>query len=643
MFDLFRSREKTVRILLGGLLLLVALSMLTYLVPSYNTGAGNTNDTIVAEVAGTEITLPDVQRLIQATMRGKQLPPEVLPNYIPQMVQQMVADRALAYEATRLGYQVSDAELSTAIRQVIPSLFQDGKFVGREAYAAMLAQDNMTIPEFEADLRRQILVTRLRDVAVEGSIVTPVEIEVMYKRKNEKIKIEYVKLTNDKYKSEVNPSEADMQSYFKINASRYQIPEKKNLTILIADQAKIEQSINPTDADLRRMYSQNQESFRTPERVQVRHILLKTQGKPAGDEAKIKAQAEDILKQVKAGGNFGELVKKYSEDTASVQTGGEYWVQRNGQMVPEFEKAAFSLKPGESDLIKTTYGYHIIQVMKHEQAHLQTFEEVKGQIAADWKKLRVNELMQQISDRAQGQLQKDYTQADKVAAAFNMQVVRAEGVEAGQPVPEIGTNTDFDQSLAELKKGQVSQPVALPGNKIVLAAVTDVIPARPARFEEVQGKVRDAMIQVRLAKAVQDHAQELLTKAQSNGGDLAKAAKAMGLEVKTSEAFTRTGSVTGIGPASYLQEGFSRAAGTVFGPIMVADGTVVAKVVEHVPADMSQLAAQRASIRDDLKSQKARSRNTLFEAGVVEALTKQGKVKIHQEVINRLVANFRNS
>jgi peptidyl-prolyl cis-trans isomerase D len=643
MFDLFRSREKTVRILLGGLLLLVALSMLTYLVPSYNTGAGNANDTIVAEVAGTEITLPDVQRLIQATMRGKQLPPDILSNYIPQMVEQMVTDRAMAYEATRLGYQVSDAELSAAIRQMLPSLFPDGKFVGRDAYAAMLAQENMTIPEFEADLRRQILVTRLRDVAIEGSIVTPIEIEVMYKKRNEKIKVEYVKLTSDKYKSEVNPSEADMQSYFKVNASRYQIPEKKNLTLLIADQAKIEQSVNATDADLRKMYTQNQESFRTPERVQVRHILLKTQGKPAGDEAKIKAQAEDILKQVKAGGNFGELVKKYSEDTASVQTGGEYWVQRNGQMVPEFEKAAFSLKPGESDLIKTTYGYHIIQVMKHEQAHLQTFEEVKGQIATEWKKQRVNDLIQQISDRAQGQLQKDYTQADKVAAAFNMQLVHADGVEAGQPVPEIGTNADFDQSIADLKKGQVSQPVALPGNKIVLAAVTEVTAPRPARFDEVQSKVRDAMVQERLAKAVQDHAQEFLSLAKSNGGDLAKAAKAMGLEVKTSEAFARSGSVTGIGSASYLQEGFSRADGAVFGPIPLPDGTIVAKVVEHVPADMSQLAAQRTSIRDDLKSQKARSRNTLFEAGLRDALIKEGKIKIHKDVVNRLIAGFRNS
>src|ERR1035437_3056615 len=144
MFDLFRSREKSVRILLGALLLLVALSMLTYLVPSYGTGS-NTSDMVVAEIGKDDvITLPEVQTLIQNTVRGRQLPPEILPNYVPQIVDQMVTDRALAYEAARLGFQVTDADLVETIRQSVPSLFQDGRFVGKDAYAAMLAQQNIT-------------------------------------------------------------------------------------------------------------------------------------------------------------------------------------------------------------------------------------------------------------------------------------------------------------------------------------------------------------------------------------------------------------------------------------------------------------------------------------------------------------------
>ena len=296
MFDLFRSREKAVRIVLGAILGLVSLSMLTYLIPNYN--SGGSSDVIVAEIGKDTITLPEVQRGVQNTMKGRQLPPELLPNFVPQVVDQMITDRALAYEATQLGFQVTDTDLADAIRQLIPSLFPEGKFVGKDAYAAFLAQQSVTIPEFEEDLKRQILITKLREIAVEGTIVTPQEIEATYRRQNEKIKIEYVKVTGDKFRGEVQPSEADMQAYFKANAASYQMPEKKNLVILIADQAKLQASLSVSDADLLRQYNQNQAQFRTPERVHVRHILLKTAGKPATEDAAIKAKAEDLLKQI---------------------------------------------------------------------------------------------------------------------------------------------------------------------------------------------------------------------------------------------------------------------------------------------------------------------------------------------------------
>jgi peptidyl-prolyl cis-trans isomerase D len=365
-----------------------------------------------------------------------------------------------------------------------------------------------------------------------------------------------------------------------------------------------------------------------------------TQGKPATEDAAIKAKAEDVLKQVKGGANFTELVKKYSEDPGKATNNGEYTVQRNGQMVKEFEDAAFRLKPGEAEIVKTSYGYHVVQVTQHDAARLKPFEEVKPQIAVELKKQAVGALMQQISDKAQSMLQKDPAHPEKVAAELNMQLVRADNLEPGKPVPEIGINNDFDQSIAGLQKGGVSSPVALPGNKIGLAVVTDVMPARPATLAEVQNQVRDAMVQNRLAAAVQTHAKELMEKAKAMGGDLEKAAKFMGLTVKTSEQVTRTGAIEGLGSASYIQEAFNDKDGTVFGPIPTPDGTVIAKVVLHVQPDMAQLADQRTSIRDELKTQKGRDRDGLFEAGLREGLMKEGKIKIHQDVVKRIIASY---
>ncbi len=641
MFDLFRSRDKAVRIMLGGLLLLVALSMLTYLIPSYGTGA-DPNDVIIAEVGKDTITLPEVQRLVQNYMRGRQLPPEILPNFLPGMIDQMVTDRALAYEAQRLGFEVTDAQLRDAIKQNAPALFPDGKFVGAQVYQGFLAQQNLTIAEFEADFRRQLLATRMREVALEGTIVTPMEIEQQYRKKNEKVKIEFVKLVPDKYKAEVQPSLQDMQAFFKANAMRYTTPEKKNLAILIADQLKLEDSIPVNQADLRRLYTQNLEQFRTPDRVKIRQIVLNTQGKTPAEEAQVKAKADDLVKQLRAGADFAALAKKNSEDPTSAANGGNVadWLTHGQFSSQDFERVAFSLQPGQtSDPVKD-YAYHIIQVTAKEPARVRPFEEVEPELTAAYKKQRANDLMQQISDRAHTDLAKDPLHPEKIAADYKMQLVNAEVGDPGKTIPEVGPNPEFDQAVANLKQGEVSQPITLGPNKLALVVVTGITPAKPANFEDVQNQVKDAIVANRLTVAVQNHAKELMDKATAMGGNLAAAAKSMGLDVKTSDEFSRTDSVTDLGNASYVQEAFTRPDGAVFGPVSTGDSTVVAKVIAHIQPDMSKLAEQRVQIRDDIKGQKGRDRNALFDAGVRDMLIKQGKVKYHQDTIARLISSY---
>ncbi|HJT87579.1 MAG TPA: peptidyl-prolyl cis-trans isomerase, partial [Bryobacteraceae bacterium] len=248
------------------------------------------------------------------------------------------------------------------------------------------------------------------------------------------------------------------------------------------------------------------------------------------------------------------------------------------------------------------------------------------------------------ADKAQTALQKDPTHPEQVAAQFNMQVVHADNVEAGKPVPGVGTSQDFDQSLTGLKKGEVSQAVALPDNKVVLALVSDVIPARPSTFDEVKDQIRDTVVRARSQAALQKHARELYDKAKSMGGDLEKAAKSMGLTAKSSDAVDRSGSIDGLGSVAYIADtAFGRPDGTIFGPQNTPDGMMVGKVVQTVPADPAQFAAQRPALVDQVKSDKARDRASLFEAGLRDSLMKQKKLRIYQNVINQLVQQYRTS
>jgi peptidyl-prolyl cis-trans isomerase D len=641
MFDLFRSRDKVVRIMLGGLLLIVALSMLTYLVPSYNMG-GSGSDDVIAEIGKETVTVPEVQQVVRMNMRGRQFPPELMPHYVQVFANSMVTERALAFEAKRLGFKISDEDLAAGIRQTIPQLFTDGKFAGKEAYAQVLAQQNLTIPQFEEDMARQLLITKMRNVALEGTVVTPQEIEQEYRHRNDKAKVQYVKITGDKLRGEIQPTPDELRKYYEANKPAYQVPEKRDLGIVIVDQAKLEQTIQPTNADLLRLYNDNKDTYRTPERVNVRHILLKTTGKDPKQDAAVKAKADDLVKQLRAGADFAEMAKKNSEDPGSKDKGGEYDGVVRGQMVAEFEKAAFTLKPNEiSDPVKTDYGYHILQVLKHEQAQLKPFDEVKAQLAAEYKKQRVNDMMQQLSDRVQAALTKDPLHPEKVAADLGVQYVKADNVGPGDPLPEVGVNKEFEDAAYALKKGEVSQPVVVAGNKIAMAVCTGTIPAHPSAFEEVQSRVRDAVINDKLNKLVDQKATQLADKARANGGDLEAAAKSLGLEVKTSDAVDRAGAIEGLGSASMLPDAFIKPVGSIIGPNPLAAGSkLVYKVVEKIPADPAGLASQRLAIRDQIKSQKGQARNSLFEEGVRDALTAEGKIKIHQDVIDRLLASY---
>lgn len=641
MFDLFRSRDKVVRIMLGGLLLVVALSMLTYLVPSYNMGGSSGDEGVVAQIGKDTITAPEVREIVQMNMRGLQTPAELVPHYIPQFINSMITERALAYEAKRLGFKVSDADLAAGIRQTLPQLFQDGKFAGKQAYQTVLAQQNLTIPQFEDDMSRQLLVNKLRTVAMQGIVITPQQIQREYERRNDKVKLQYVKIAGDKYRSQVQVTPDELRKSYEANKSLYQVPEKRSLGIVIVEEAKLEQTIQPTDADLERVYNENKDSYRMPERVDVRHILLKSDGKDPKQDAAVKAKAEDLVKQLRKGANFAEMAKKYSEDPGSKDKGGEYDGVVHGQMVPEFDKAAFSLKVGEiSDPIKTTYGYHILQVLKHEPAQLKPFNDVKAALEADYKKQRVNDLMQQVSDKAEAALQKDPAHPDKVAADLGLQYVATGDVATTDPMPQVGVNKDFQDSIAGLKKGEVSQAVVIPGNKIVMAVCLGETPAHPAAFEDVQSKVHDALVKEKLAKLLDEKATELVDKARA-GGDLSAAAKAMGLEAKTSDAIDHAGAIEGLGSARMFPDAFTKPVGTIIGPNSIGPDTkVVCKIVEKIPADLTGLPAQSASIRDALKNEREQARGALFDEGVKDQLIKEGKIKIHQDAIDRLISSY---
>jgi len=487
MFDLFRSRDKAVRYLLGGLLGLVALSMVTYLIPG-SSGSMRAPDQVVADVGGEPVTVREVQTTLQGMMRNKSIPPEMIQLYMPQLVDQMISERALAYQAQRMGFEVSDTETANAIRSVLSQLFPDGQF-NKDIYERFLSEQGLTIGEFEKNIAKNLLVLKLRNVALEGVVVSPQEVEREFHRRNDKVKLEYVVFDPDKLKSQVTTTPKEESDFYRKVPARFMTNEKRSFDVLYADEAKISASIDIPEADLRKAYDANKDKYRTPERAHVRHILVSTMNKPKEEQAKLEAKAADLLKQIKAGGDFAELAKKNSDDPGSAVKGGDLdWVVR-GQMVKPFEDASFSQKVNEiGNLVKTDYGLHIVQVLEKQDARLKPFDEVKAEIATGLKKQMVFDRMQASVEKARAALAKAPQQGEQIARENGLSFQRVTSHGPNESIAEFGTSKEVDAAVAALKVNEVSSPFQIGPSRLAVAVETNIEAVRQGTFEKCNRK-----------------------------------------------------------------------------------------------------------------------------------------------------------
>jgi len=646
MFDFFRSQQKTTKYLLGGLLSLVAISMVVTLIPGFGDTSGmGLSDQVVAEIGKDQVMLREVQLGLNDTIRGKNIPPELITVYAPQIVNQIVTERALAHYAKEMGYNVTDEDVALVIQMMVPQLFEGGKFVGKEAYAQFLASNNTSIAEFEKQARLRASLRRMQSAILEGMVVTPEELEREYRARNEKVTIEFAKIDPVKIQSEIKVTPEEVNAHWASSKMQYKVQEKRTFSMVVIDEDKVSASIQTNEGSLRSYYEANKDQFRTPERAKVRHILIKTLEKPKDQEDALKKKAEDLLKQIKGGADFAELAKKNSDDTVSAAKGGDLdWVAR-GQTVKPFEDATFALQPKQiSDIVKSEFGFHIIQTMEKDTARLKPFEEVKDQLAKDQAKQQVFDRMQQIADQIRAGLAKNPGAAEQMANEFKVGFAKVEKGGRGDVFPLVGQVTEIDNAVFDVKdKGGVTEIITTSSNKLVIAVLDDVFPARQAELSEVEAEIRKTIASERANRVLNDRATALLDKVKSLGGDLRKAAASMGIEVKSAPEFGRDGNVEGLGTANYVEEAFRRDVGAVFGPVNVSGPIFICKTTGKTPPDMAKFNEQRFDLLLRLKGQKAQERRDLFEDGILHNLQQRGIVKIHQDVIKRLIDTFKNS
>jgi len=644
------------KIVLSGLLLLICAAMAITLIPG---GLGNDlmgapGRGIIAKVSGQDITVEQVRETAQqmaeqqAQQYGKNaamLMPFLIQQDTQRAVDQLIAREALLTQAQHLGLKATPEEVKDELQHGHYSqvFFPGGTFIGEAEYQGLLQQHNLTPAIFEDNVRKEIVIGKLQALITSGASVSDSEIRQEFTKQNMKVKFEYAVLKQDDIKKGLHPTDEELKAFYTSQQKTYanSIPEKRKIKYVVIDTAKIAAGVQIAHDDLQTYYNAHRDQYRVPEQVKVSHILIKTplpgtDGKV--DEkgvAEAQKRAEDLLKQLKAGAKFEDLAKKYSEDPGSAKEGGSLgWIGK-GRTVPEFEKAAFSLPKGQmSDLVKSSYGFHIIRVDDKQDAHMKTLDEVKTEIEPILKQQKTQEIAQK---QAEDLLAQAKTQGLDAAAAAKggASVVTSDFFSRRDVVPGLGPAPQFMDAVFTTAEKSPPEMASTSQGFAVFQLLAVKPPATPT-FEEIRARVETEFKNQRSSALLAQKTQELSDRAKAEH-NLTKAAKELGATVKTSDFVLPDGQVPDIGsmsgPASVA---FTMKPGDISGPINSGASAAVISLLEvQAPTD-ADFAAKRDQIREQLLQGQQQELFALFLANVREQMEKSGKIKINQDELKAL-------
>ena len=637
------------KIVLSGLLLLICAAMVIAFVPGIGSNDSLSKPGVVAKVDGEDITSEEVRETARGMLQqqGAQLGANaalLLPFFAQRAADQLVDRQALVAEAQHLGFKATPQEIKDELQHGRYSeiFFPGGNFIGQAEYETLLQQHNLTPAIFEDSVGKEILISKLQALITGSASVSDAAVRHEFDKQNTKVKFEYAVLKQDDIKKGLHPTTEELKAYYDSHLKTYanSIPEKRKVKYVQIDLSKIASGVQVTQDELQSYYNQHRDQYRVPEQAKVSHILIKTPlPGPDGkvDEkgvAEAQKRAEDILKQLKAGANFEELAKKYSEDPGSAKEGGSLgWIGK-GRTVPEFEKAAFSQPIGKvGDLVKSSYGFHIIRVDARQDAHMKTLDEVKDQIEPILKQQKAQQIAQKQADDL---LQLAKTKGlDAAAAAKGLPVVTSDFFGRKDMVPGLGPSPQFMDAV--FTTAEKSPPEMAPTTQGF--AVFDLLAVKPQStptFDEIRSRVEEEFKNERSSVLLSQKTQELSDRAKAEH-DLKKAAKELGAELKTSEFVAPDGQVPDIGSMTgQAAVAFNMKPGDISGPITSGSNGVVIDVTDVQAPSEADFAAKRDQIRDNLLQAKEQELFGLYVTNLREQMEKSGKIKINQDELKAL-------
>ena len=428
-----------------------------------------------------------------------------------QVIDQLVQTTLLRQGANAMGLRVSAEEIQKQIVGM-PQFADKGTF-SIERYNTLLSANRMTPNSFENSMRHDMLADKtVRDIARFATVVTEAEITDLYNLDNETVSVKFVKIPFEAFTKDIQVDKAELKKWFDTAKDNYLTEPQIKLRYIAYDYAHLGEKVTIAPEEIALYYNDNIATFQIPEQRHARHILLRAgeSDSPSVHQEKQK-KAEEILQLLKKQGDFAALAEQYSDDP-SKGTGGDLGFFSRGSMVPEFEKTVFAMQPKQiSEVIKTSFGYHIIQLEEIKAASTRPLEEVKADIVRDIQLKQGKQLAFQLANDAYEGIIKAGSLKAYTDSHADIALVDTDFFPRSKPPEDIGQNQKFLDSAFALNKGELSSLIETETGYAILFASDKKDPAVPA-LESILDRVTADFVSYKAEQKAKATATEILAK-----------------------------------------------------------------------------------------------------------------------------------
>jgi peptidyl-prolyl cis-trans isomerase D len=555
------------------------------------------------------------------------------PEFKQNVLDQLIAQRAIAAEVVHANLSVSDAQL----QKVIVDQFGGPAGFNMDNYKQALAAQGMRPTDYDARMRRELVLQQLA-TAVEGTGFAPRTVaKTLSDIAAQEREVQELLLPVSEFVPQVKVTDAMVKAFYDKNAKFFEVPEQARIEYVVFNADVVASQVSVTDAEVSDYYAKNSAQFTTPESRRASHVLITVKkGASSADTAAAKAKADAIVAELrKTPADFAKVAKAKSEDPGSAEQGGDLGVIEKGTLVAPVENAIAKLKQGEiSDPVQSEFGFHVLTVTELKPAVVKPLELVKADVADLLKKQKASK---KYAEMAEAFTNTVYEQADSlkpVADKLGLKIETAAGV-SRNPSPMAAAapynNAKFLAALfsnESLSNKRNTEAVETAPSTLVAGRIVEFKPASKRPLAEVDAQIRQRVTIEEAAKLAAKAGEEKLA------------------------AFKKSGDATGFGAAKLVSrakvEGIN---GLAMQSIMKAD---VSKLPAYVGVDVPGMGyglyrigkvQQPAQLDEAQRKQEAEQIGTIVAqqemAQYLELLKQKAKVKILKPIASATVTEVK--